>query len=294
MGQEEACERCGFTYLGEVPTRVENWPQDLPPPPPLPPTIDPHPRDLCCSPFARGEELFWDLAMEQPDLPPLRVTFLELTGLEGPFFHLEAEEWIQDSLAVPLRARVEVRRGSPFAEALTRGELPANFEVAISELTAVDLWPALDCDEPPKRSPEAGHDSLAESLARITAAEDDLACGCQVPAFEAAWSAALGALTAVYERFAWPLPPAPRSRALCEVRYPPVEPLLEGLASRFPTAGELARRAGGIFEGTWGIAAIAGACPSEWFCEDADGPEALRNAVELARRIVSLCEKWIA
>jgi hypothetical protein len=46
-----------------------------------------------------------------PDVPPLRVTFLELTGLEGPFFHLEDGEWVQDSPALATKARVEVARG---------------------------------------------------------------------------------------------------------------------------------------------------------------------------------------
>lgn len=232
--------------------------------------------------------------MECPDLPPLRVTFLELTGLKGPFFHLEDGEWVQDSPALPTKARVEVAQGSRLlAQELAVGEVLSEFDVAISELTAVELWPALDWGGPANPTPEPGEGPLAASLARLAEAEEDLACGGGLIAFEGAWSAVVSALSAVYERLRWSLPADPPSRWLSERRYGPVEPLLKGLADRFPKAAELAGRAGVTFEDTWGIAAIGGACPSEWFCEDEGAGEAATGAVELARRIVSLCETWV-
>lgn len=93
------------------------------------------------------------------------------------------------------------------------------FEVENRLSGCAELWPSLGA-EPEETEEETSPDSLAEGLQKIGEAEDDLESGAQVSAFEGAWSAALDALKAVYERLDWPLPSTPRRHSLSECRYP--------------------------------------------------------------------------
>jgi hypothetical protein len=141
------CERCGWDESGQKPheMRLENWPDHLPDPPPLP-EINVHPAGTCPSPYRINDEVFWT-PEGGDDLPPLVVTFLGLKEFYGPDFILEDGIWVQQQPAKPLKAIVQVREGS-LLEAHRRC-FPAlrvveeHYVVLFDVLTLPTLWPVV-------------------------------------------------------------------------------------------------------------------------------------------------------
>lgn len=90
------CSRCGWDPVNQQPgpTEVQDWPDHLAKPPPLPAVPDPHPPGSACpSPYAVGDKVWWALGGVAGDLPPIKGTFKRLTQFEGPEFELENGAW---------------------------------------------------------------------------------------------------------------------------------------------------------------------------------------------------------
>jgi hypothetical protein len=141
----EACERCGWIHAPTEQPQIVNWPEDIPSPPPLPALINPHPIGRCCSPFAIGDALYWDMAGANPDLPPLKVRFTELTEIGGPSYHVENDEWVLDEEPKAITAEIVVVKEDVLQEhvMLFGCALHNPFLVKIENLTPLARWPVL-------------------------------------------------------------------------------------------------------------------------------------------------------
>ena len=141
----ETCERCGWEHVELPPPEIEDWPEDLPPPPPLPSSMEQHPAGVCCSPFAIGASVFWDLGGANPDLPPILGRFQKLVEIVGPTYHLEGRNWVMDSSPKPVRAIFCVEASSIIQEhkEIFGPTLKEPFETNICCLTAAARWPVL-------------------------------------------------------------------------------------------------------------------------------------------------------
>jgi len=139
MSKLRTCERCGLQVSDELP-RI-GWPED-PSWPPLPPEANPHPPERCCSPFAIGDDLYWDLGGRLPDLPPVSVVFLGLTEFDGPTFRLEEGAWVEQDPLRLIAARVAIDPESHAYEAAREeGYDPEAFDVLFEELSLAADWP---------------------------------------------------------------------------------------------------------------------------------------------------------
>jgi len=144
------CPRCGWAHSEQpVPTVIEDWPEGLPTPPPLPAEALPHPAGSCCSPFSIDDLLYWNLDLMLPDAPPLRVFFKALIEIQGADFFLAGGKWVQEGTPVPVLATVVVDPKSvyPCHEAALGISLAnREFDVTIRSLFPMEAWPTIEID----------------------------------------------------------------------------------------------------------------------------------------------------
>lgn len=137
------CDRCGWDQDPNeirLPPEIEGWPEELPPPPPLPNLGPPHPTGVCPSPFEIGEQVWWDVAEACPDLPPIRGFFAGLHSFNSPSYTLEDGAWVVRGTGYGLAgAWLIVDKSSvlPGHPEFDEGKLAVRF----NDLTSVGRWP---------------------------------------------------------------------------------------------------------------------------------------------------------
>jgi len=144
-----SCQHCGWDGSDRKPPAVnlEDWPEGVPPPPPLPPFAR-HPEHSCPSPFKIGDEVFWT-GEAGADLPPVQAVFLELTGFCGPQFVLKPTGWEIIRAAVPAVAKIRVEEELLLPE--HRRVYPEfaviedHYKVLFKDLTLRKKWPVMTC-----------------------------------------------------------------------------------------------------------------------------------------------------
>lgn len=142
-----SCQRCGWCGgpVGEISSRVENWPDNLPPPPPIP-GYDPHPPGTCSSPFRIGDKVVWSGGGMADDLPPLRGEFAKLRSFDGPDYTLEEGIWKKVADATPSVGFVKFDKSSitPAHQKLFAPEINEEiYPVAVGDLTSATKWPTV-------------------------------------------------------------------------------------------------------------------------------------------------------
>ena len=143
----ETCDRCGWKWdaMAVAPSHIEDWPPDVPEPPPLPAIANPHPSGGCPCHLSIGQEVFWDLGESCPDLPPVRAVFFRMESFEGPEFMLRNNEWVMMSEPVG-KAIIEIDKNSVHPDILRDfpNLLEPEFHVVfLEDLTDTKRWPII-------------------------------------------------------------------------------------------------------------------------------------------------------